>query len=409
MSRYQRMVVVIAMLAAAAANSVTAQVAPVTSVKATPWDSSLTLEASGKFDQARAVLVLAFGAHPSTYDVAVRLAWLSLRQHRALEAVQAYREARALPYAGFEATQGLASALVMSGYQALDRGNLGVARRTWREALAADRDVIGAHEGLALVGPSAGAAPEIWFGQLKASTDSSSAQAVYLALPYRVNDATSVRAAFRDISSAHAATGTTGIFGSQREFYGSITMERGISATEVMALALSNSAETISGVAASTRLGGKSGVTFTVSALHQTRGWNTQFTPSAFTWLGSAVALWGGVRITKDSTFSATSPLAGMTLRAGHFELDGQVHLGKERLAFGMAGPTVMSFVASTSHGEMLTGSLALGRNRAVVLFGQWQAERLKTIDGTTDNGNCTALAAGVRWIPGRNHLERMP
>jgi hypothetical protein len=299
-----------------------------------------------------------------------------------------------------------AAALVRFGYHALDRGDLGAARRAWREALTLDRNALGAREGLDIVGPSSGAAPEAWFGHLSAKGDSSSAQAIYVALPYRINDAVSVRAAFRSIGSIATTTGATGIFGSQSEYYASVTLERGISATEVMALALSNTAGTITGIAASTRFGGKYGVSLTLSALNQTTGWNTQVIPEAFAWLGPSVAVWGGVRITSDSLLSAASPLLGITLRGGPVELDGQGHFGKERLAFGMAGPTVMSFLASTSRGMTLTGSLALGKTKSLVLFGQWQSEQLLTIDGTTGYGSYSGFAAGVRWIPGRNNLE---
>ena len=377
--------------------------------QATPWDSSLTLEAGGHFAEARAVLIAAFGSHPAIYDVAVRLAWLSLEAGKGNEAVAGYRAAIALPGALTEATQGLATALVMAGYQALDRGDLPSARHDWQAALATRMPAVGAREGLELVGPSSGGTPEFWFGHLKAANDSSAASAIYLALPYRVNDHVSVRGAFRSIGGIQTGASGTGIFGSQQEYYGSVTVEQGVTATEVMALALSNTVSTISGLAASTRVGGKVGASLTLSALHQSSGWNTQIAPSAFAWLGASVAIWGGVRLTHDSAFSSTSPLLGATIRHGRFEVDGQGHFGKERLAFGMAGPTVMSFVASTASGTMLTGSLALGRARQLMLFAQWQGEQLRSLDGTTDLGHYTALAAGFRWQPGRTHLGAMP
>ena len=372
---------------------------------ATAWDQSLAFEAGNDVRRAREVLVQAYGPRPDIYSVCVRLAWLSLRLREGDQAVGLYRHARELPGALPEATQGLRSALTMAGYDALDRGDLRGARRAWTEALTIDANDADARRGLDLLGPASGVAPELWIGALSATADTAMVRVLYVAVPYRITDALSVRGAYRRVA-VETTFDSKAIFGSQSEYFGGVAYERGITATELVGLALVNSEQTSWGAAIATRVGGRYGLTLMASGLHRTDGWNAQVAPQGFLWLRPYLALSAGVRVTHDSAMSPSSPLAGATIRWNRLVVDAQAHFGAERFAVGMAGPTVMSFNASTARGATVTGAITLGRNKDRVLFVQAQFESLRTPDGTTGNGSYTGWALGLRMLPPRSKTE---
>jgi hypothetical protein len=365
------------------------------------WTQSTTLEAAGDVRKARAVMVEAFGALPDRYDACMRIAALSVRLHEAASAVTVYRHARQLPGAGEGAAEGLVSALTTAGYDALDRGDLGAARREWQEAIAIDPAAVDARRGLDLVGPSRGGAVEAWAGRL--SAPGASAEVVYVNVPFRLNDQVSVRGAYRQVGGATAGkAGVTPFFGSQHEFYGGVTVERGIASTEVVAFGLQSTIEHIGGVAASTRIGGRYGMTFTVAGIHEAAGWNTQVMPQAFIWPVPWLVLDAGVRITRDPSVSATNATVGGALRLPALTIDAQAHLGTERLAFGMAGPSVMSFAASTTGGATVTAVVPV--SKPLTLYAQVQVEQLGTKTGAAASGHYLGVAAGVRWVPKEHH-----
>jgi len=385
--------------------------AGIASAQESPWDRSIALENANDLVQAKAVLLQAYGPDPPYYWVTLRLGWLSLRMRQADDALRFYRRAPTRPDApaatNWDATVGLSMALTLAGYQALDRGDLPTARRSWQDALRLAPNSADARRGLDLVGPSRGAAPEVWAGYLSDSGSSSSASALFLQLPYRVNDRVSVRAAFRrisaasstDASSTSSSTAAESLFGTQSEAYGALSFERGIAAAEGMALVLHNSVETVPGVALGLRAGGRYGVTATVSGLQRTEGWNSQVIAQGFVWPASWLALAGGARITRDPAGNSTSAVLGATLRRGAAQVDVQGHAGSETWAFSMAAPMVMSFAASTTSGATATASFGAGRQWVVCV--QLQLERLPATS-TAAAGWYSGMAAGVRWIPSR-------
>ena len=65
-------------------------------LRATAWDRSVALEQEGKIDEARRLLLDAWGPTSESYEVTVRIAWLSLQLREAEAAVSAYSRARTL-------------------------------------------------------------------------------------------------------------------------------------------------------------------------------------------------------------------------------------------------------------------------------------------------------------------------
>ena len=359
---------------------------------ANAWQMSLALEGANEIRQARVVLVEAWGERPAFYDVCIRLAWLALRLGESRESVDLYRRARELPGALPEVNTGLTWALTAFGYQQLERGNVPAARRAFAEALTLSPHDPDAAHAVDLVGASHSVAGEAWVGHLTASADSSAAQLLYLHLPIRLNDNVSIRAAYRHVGSPTAAAGAAGLFGTQDEIYGAIAVERGVTATEIALFSLSNTLSSSQGFAVSSRAGGHTGIAVTVAGISQSSGWNFQFVPQAFTWLSPYVAIGAGVRFTHDSLLSAASPLVSLTLRMDPVEIDAQAHFGKERWAYSPAGPTILSFLANTSSGVTITGTVQAGK--MFTMFGQLQSE---SITGSTGDSRFTSLAGGLR------------
>ncbi len=359
------------------------------------WSTSIALEQAGDLTQARSVMVASYGPRPTFYDPCVRLAWLNLLLRDAGEAIALYRRARQLEGALPEAGTGLASALTLAGYQALDRGDLSTARRSWEEALALNSSAGDARHGLGLVGASSGITPEVWAAQIAASDSSSTAKVLYIQVPVRLSGSLAVRGAYRRVGSATAGLGTASFFGSQNEVFFGVGLERGITATDAVAFQLSNVLGTSRGAAIGWRLGGRRGALFTVSAIHRSDGWNVQVAPLAFAWLTPSFSIAAGVRMTHDPLVSAASALADVTFRLGQVTLDLRGHAGTERWAFDLAGPTILSFLANASRGTTFTTSAQLSSNLA--LFAQGQYESTASSAATGWYGSA---AVGMRLTP---------
>jgi hypothetical protein len=375
------------------------------------WESSLALERTHEIAKARTVLLEAFGPTPATFYPCLRLAWLNLLLKDAAASTSLYRRAATLPGATAEARQGLVLALTQTGYQALARGNNGAARRAWEEALALDPSAADARYGLDLVGRTNGATPELWVARMGATTGSSSGDIVYAQVPVRITSGINLRGAYRHIgwptggsTTMDPATGTTtttsAYFGTQDEVYGAVAVETGVATTEVTGFELWNADEHIPGFGAASRIGGTYGVSVMAVGMKRSSGWNVQVAPEAFAWLSPALAVSGGIRHTRDPLLSATSVLVGATVRHRSVEVDGGVHIGTERWAFGAAGPTVLSFADSTSAGGTATVSLALSKTWGVSVQGQ--VERLRAVDTGAAAGTYSTVALGVRWMPWR-------
>ncbi len=166
--------------------------------RAGAWDRSHALEQSGKLDQARHLLMAGWGSEPDNYDVALRLAWLSLRARDYERAVELYRKARSLAGESPEAAKGLASALAGLGHLELERSENEAARAAFREALSIDPQQHDAREGLRLIhepGPVAAA----WIAYLDNSIGSSSHRgaAVFTQISLPMGSQVRVRIAYR--------------------------------------------------------------------------------------------------------------------------------------------------------------------------------------------------------------------
>jgi hypothetical protein len=358
---------------------------------ATAWEQSLALENRGDFAGAKQLLIEAFGASPATYEVAVRLAWLTLRQNKGAEATELYRRARTMPGSLPEATTGLGLALTALGYNRLERGALGEARNAWSEALSIDASNDGAHTGVALLGGPPGVSAEGWYANIRATANASQAQVYYLQIPVRLDNESAIRFAVRSVTSP-TFTGSSGAFAEQTEFYGAVSREIGISTTELIGFGFTSTGRSNSGVAVSTRIGGNYGVAATASMIARTGGNNLQIAPSAFAWLTPNIAIGGGVRITSDSSFSAVSPTASLTVRYDRFTVDLAGHFGKEQWAFSPAGPTILSFLDQTTGG--LTGTASRELGHGITVYGQLQFEQ------TASSGSFQSVGLGVRIAP---------
>lgn len=357
----------------------------------TAWEQSLALEGRGDFAGAKQLLIDAFGRSPATYDVAVRLAWLTLRQNNGAEAAELYRRARTMPGSLPEATTGLGLALTALGYNRLERGALGDARNAWSEALSIDASNAEARNGMALLGGPAGVSAEAWFAAISATSASSKANVYYAQIPVRLDNESALRVALRSVS-APTFTGTSGAFAAQTEFYAALSREIGISTTELIGFGFSGSGRSNSGAALSTRIGGNLGVAATVSMIARTGATNLQVAPSIFAWLSPHVAVSGGARITSDSSFSAVSPTASITLRYDQLTVDVAGHFGKELWAFTPAGPTILSFLDQTTGG--VTGTVSRQFGHGITLYGQLQFEQ------TAANGSFQSIGIGARLAP---------
>lgn len=358
---------------------------------ASAWEQSLALEARADLVNAKQLLIDAFGKSPATYDVSVRLAWLTLRQGKGAEAADLYRRARTLPGSLPEATTGLGLALTARGYSQLERGALGEARSSWSEALTIDASNTDALKGIDLVGGGIGPSIDVWTAGLSATVNSSKARVFYTHVLARVDNDLAVRAAVRQVASP-TFTGTSGAFAKQTEFYAGISRDMGISTNELIGFVITGTGRSNSGAAVTTRIGGNYGILASASIIARTGGTNLQIVPTAFWYASPNLSLSGGVRVTSDSAFSSVSPLASITWRNEKFLADVAAHFGKQQWAFSATGPSILSFLDKTSSG--LTGTLGWQLSRSLAFYGQLQAEQ------TVSSGSFQSIGAGVHFTP---------
>jgi tetratricopeptide (TPR) repeat protein len=377
-----------------------------TDLRASAWSRSLALEEKGELVRAREILWRAWGPEPEPYEVAVRLAWLSLRVGRAQEAVDLYRRAMALEGAGPEARQGLARALALQGFEELKRGNRDSARRLWQEALRQDGALAEARRGLDLIEPAWGIAPEMWFGYLRNSANGASAQGLvaYLQIPAQLSDRWRLRAAFRHVepiaSEQGRAQGSSGqnavASWRQEEIHFGVGFEHRWLGAQILALSIfPASAPSIFGPAGSLRLGRRLGLEIQTAALGDSSGWNTQLVPAAFLWPLHSFGISAGARLTWSPLGQSTSGLVGVTALLAPVSLFLQAHYGVERWPVTLAGPTVLSLPSDAAYGGTLTMAIAL--HRELRLYLQAQLERLEAPAG---NGMYLSAAVGLQWSP---------
>lgn len=360
------------------------------------WEHSLALEALGDIRGALNVMVMRYGAQPAMYVPCVRVAWLHLQLGEYEESVALYRRARQLDRDEPEAPAGLALALTGRGYRALDRGDFPTARVAWEDALTLTPTQPDALRGLTLVGRSDEIGPEAWVGRVYATQNSSSTSVLYAQIPVRFRPWLSARAAVRRVSAPSLLSTSESFFGAQTELFGAVQVEHGNTSTEVVGLRFSNFDATNNGGAVHFRLGGRQGFTLTGSHIQTTSGSNVQISPTVFRWVRPSLKLTLGSRVTSDSAFTGVSGLAGMTWLGKEATVDVRVHAGKERWAFNIAGPTVLSFLAETSGGAAVTASVPFGPELSVSV----QAQMENTLSHTLGRGRYSSFSLGARYTP---------
>jgi hypothetical protein len=345
---------------------------------------------------ARAVMINHYGTRPAAYVPCVRLAWLNWQLGAVDESLALYRRAWTLDSTQQEAPSGLAMVLTRRGYLALDRGDYPTARRAWEEALVHEPLSQGAKEGLALVGRSDEIAPEVWFGHIAATQNTSSATVWYAALPVRVKPWLTLRGAYRSVGTPSSALNTTSFFGAQHELFAGAQVERGNTATDVVGFRLTNDLSASNGAAASVRIGGRVGATVMGSYAQTTSGSNIQLSPVAYRWVRPSLRLSVGARVTTDSALTGVSGLLGASWHGRQADVDVRVHAGTERWALDMAGPTILSFLSQTSGGGTVTASVPFETGATISV----QAQMERYASSTRGNGWYSSIAVGIRFVP---------
>ena len=341
-------------------------------------------------------MLMQYGARPAVYGPCVRVAWLRLQLGEYDESVAVYQRAMALDAMQYEARVGLSLALTGQGYRALNRGDYPAARRAWEEALVHEPLRTDAQRGLTMIGRTDEIAPELWVGRVSATQNSSATNVTYAQLPVRFTPWFSARGAVRRVSSPSSAPNTEAFFGSQTEFFGALQVERGPTATQLAAFHFRNLAASNTGGAAQWRVGGHQGFTLLGSFIQTDSGSNVQVSPVAFRWVSPTLKVSVGTRFTSDSALNGVSGLAGVTWIGKEATVDFRLHAGRERWAFDMAGPTVLSFLAETSAGATATASVPFGPELTFSL----QAQLEKTKSDKLGSGRYTSISLGVRYAP---------
>jgi hypothetical protein len=380
-------------------------------LRAGAWDRSVELERDGQVAEARVLLEQAYGAQPSGYEVTVRLAWLSLRLDDAERAVPLYRRARTLEGAGPEATEGLASALTLRGYQALSRGERSEARASFSDALALRPGDEDATRGLDLAREQR-LAPGLWVGYLgeRLGDFDASGWIAFARIPYRATDHLALLGAYRHNELTLSVPTTTstmrmGAMGQdgrtqqpwrQDEIY----LGAGVGTASVWVDALgiliaSTSEGVVGGEALRVRVGQRYGVVVEHAALRRDEGWNVQGSPLLFWEPSPALGLAAGARMTRDEAGTIGSGRAELRLSLAPVDVFVGGHVGRDRWPVSPVTPMVITVDADLTAGGSLLTLVALHPSWSIGLSG-W-LERLEQA-GTAGIYGIAAL--GLRWSP---------
>jgi tetratricopeptide (TPR) repeat protein len=394
--------IVFSMLVLAVSARATAQPQDGSELRAGAWDHSLVLENQGQLYAARALLERAWGQENQSYEVTVRLAWLSLRVGDSDQAIRYYERARTLEGAGPEATQGLVSALLLAGEQRRENQDLPGARAAWQKALTLDPDSESARRALQ-ARPSRRIDPEVWGAYLSESIGAfqASGWAVFGHVPLVLGDRWRLRAAYRHAELRTPNRSQLGFAAGQSRYsQDDAYLGGGFDARywglNLLGFMLFPSTEsTVPAEAISLRLGQRYGIVLEQMALGRSRGVNTQLLPYLFFWPSPQVGLGAGARLTFDDVGEEVSGQAGVTLVTSsiRLELGGQV--GVERWPVVPSVPLVLTLGQDVTLGGTLTAVVPLSNTWA--LGAQGQAEQL---EAQGYRGWYFSAAAGLVWSP---------
>jgi hypothetical protein len=381
-------------------------------LRAGAWDRSVQLEEEGKLLEARALLMQAWGPGDS-YEVTVRIAWLSLRMGQYGHAAVAYRTARTLPGAGPEATQGLSSALTGLGYGKLEDSSNDEARLQFKEALALDPAKERAKAGLAQIDAMPTIEPELWMAYVRMPDygPTWNGWAAFAQLPWHVTGALTLRAAYRHVDLQRevpsvppvpgmgyhgGGSGLTTQTWRQNEVYAAADFDKPWWAVGLLGIGLLPSdADPAWGAAMRGRIGRTFGLNVDGSAIRMESGWNRQLLPTVFLWPTRYLGLAAGSRITGDPQGTMASFHAGATLKTHGFAMHVSGHAGPERWPVSMMVPSVLTVGQELPYGVNVTAVVSVS---SLVRLGlQTQFERV-SIGGAEKN--YFTVSGGVQLAP---------
>jgi tetratricopeptide (TPR) repeat protein len=370
-------------------------------LRATAWDLSIAHEKQGRLSQARAALVEAWGEQPESYEVSLRVAWLTLELGDASRAAVLYERARHLEGAGPDATQGLIAALLAAGDACIAGKDFEGARATWRRVLDLDANNEAARRALATI-PENTLMPELWMAYLAESTGAfrSHGGAFFAHVPLDLGR-WRFRVAYRH-ERLWVREGSPLRFGGdpsryvQQDAYAGAGYSVGPFAVHVLGLAvLPSSEDAVFGESVTLRVGRRYGCWVDQALFERERGTSLQLAPRAFVWPWAELGLSAGARLTTDDRGSAASALASATYATPGLWLDVSGSAGLERW------PVVPSVPEVLTYGEdiRLTGRLTA----LVSLSSQWavggQAE-LAELEVEGFRGGALSVALGLSWSP---------
>lgn len=369
------------------------------------WDRSVELERAGDPRGARELLLAAWGPAPESYEVSVRLAWLTLELGRPNEAIALYRRARELPGAGPEATRGLASALVRAGFDAVEAGDRPLARRRFEEALElfpGDRD---AERGLQLAKERPFSA-ELWLGGLwvTSSEPALSGGSGFLHARFAPTRALRLRAAYRlsvtsqEQSSRGNGPGRAGgsITRTRHEGWAGVGLEARSWRAEVLGFGVfAAPAAAVPGQAARLSVGTSVGAALDEALLLPKGDTQVALRPMLFAWPTPALGLAAGARVTHGSEGTRVAAELGASLLTESVEVYASGLLGKARRPVFLDIPMIVDVEGELLEGGVLSVLVPVGRGLALGVSGEAHA-----LDDDGDAITYGSLAAGLRWSP---------
>lgn len=406
-----------AALAVASPASAQTPLAPVPDtfdLRAGAWDRSVQLEREGKLELARAILLLAWGDASDSYEVTVRLAWLSQRLGQTDQAAAYYQRARTLRGAGPEATQGLANVSATAGYDRLAQGDRDGARKLFEQAIQLDPSNERARKGLEQVQAMPTIEPELW-GAYVRKPDQGGAWngwAAFGQIPWHVTGSLTLRGAFRHVELSRDVRvpavpppgmppgprpgGKQTQTWRQDEVYAGIGWEKPWYGFEALGLGLFPSDEaTAWGAAGRARLGRRLGGNLEGSAIQRESGWNGQVLPTLYWWPSDSVGLAVGPRTTRDPSGTAVSAYGGLTIKTDRLTWFLSGHAGTERWPVTMAIPSVLTVDQDLRYGMSTAALVSVSRTVRLGIAGQ-----LERISLGGSQATYATVSAGIQLAP---------
>lgn len=373
-------------------------------LRAGAWDKSVALEARGDPHAARKLLLEAWGPNPDSYEVSVRLAWLTLVVNRPAEAIPLYRRARTLNGAGPEATRGLVSALTRDGFAALEAGERERARRRFAEAHALLPGDPEARRGLELCRRQS-FGTELWVGVLVLSEPAVSGGFGFLQARVFPSDALRLRAAYRlSVTSQETSTRGAGM-GAQRARTTTRTRHEGwVGAgfdargwrAEVLGLGVfAQDTRAVPGQAARLSVGSRWGLALDEAALFESSATSLQLRPVAFAWPTASFGFSAGARFTHSSKAALWAGEVGASFVTDSVEVHLTALGGRAYKPVFLDVPLLVDSGEELGYGGLASvlfpvgESLALGVSAEAYVF-----------DAAAGMSSYGSLAAGLRWSP---------